>query len=70
MQSSLARLMESVLNGGEGFVPSGRGAALRSGEAPGPVHRERGGVRWLSTNDVVENRGEHGDDDLPKVDRS
>jgi hypothetical protein len=48
MQSSLARLMESELNSGEDFIPSGR----------------------LSTNGVVENRGEHGDDDLPKVDRS
>jgi hypothetical protein len=30
---------------------------LKLKEAPGPVYGERGGVRWLSTNGAVENRG-------------
>jgi hypothetical protein len=42
---------------------------VRSGEAPGPVQGERGGVRWLDTDGVVENRGERGGDGLPEADR-
>jgi hypothetical protein len=61
--------MAPELNGGEDAGPSGRGAALRSGEAPGPVHGERGGVRWLGTDGVAENRGERGGDGLPGADR-
>jgi hypothetical protein len=30
---------------------------------------ERGGVRWLGTDDVVENRGERGGDGLPEADK-
>jgi hypothetical protein len=52
--------MAPKLNGGEGVGPSGRGATLSSGKTPGPAHRERGGVRWLDTDDVVENRRERG----------
>jgi hypothetical protein len=47
-----------MLNGGEGAGPSGWGAALGSGEALGPTYGERGGVKWLDTNEVAENRGE------------
>jgi hypothetical protein len=46
------------LNGGEGASPSGWGVALRSGEALGLAYGERGGVRWLGTDEVAENRGE------------
>jgi hypothetical protein len=47
----------------------GRGANPISGEAPGPAHGERGGVRWLGTDDVAENRGKHDADGLPEVDK-
>jgi hypothetical protein len=57
------------LNGGEDAGPSARGAAPKAGEAPGHAHRERGGMRWLGTNGVAENRGEHGSDGLPEVDK-
>jgi hypothetical protein len=50
--------MASKLNDGEGAGPSGWGAALGSSEALGPTYGERGGVRWLGTDEVVENRGE------------
>jgi hypothetical protein len=40
------------LNDGEGASPSGWGAAL------GPAYGDRGGVRWLGTDEVAENRGE------------
>jgi hypothetical protein len=63
------RSMASELNSAEGASPSGHGAAPRSGEAPGPMHRERGGVRWLGTNGVAENRGERSGDGLPEADR-
>jgi hypothetical protein len=33
------------------------------------MHGERGGVRWLSTDGVVENRGKHGSDGLPEADK-
>jgi hypothetical protein len=56
------------LNNGEGVGPSGWGAALGSGEALGPTHEERGGVRWLITDEVVENRGKCGGDGLPEAD--
>jgi hypothetical protein len=42
---------------------------MSSGEAPGPAHKERGGVRWLSTDGVAENRGERGGDGLPEADK-
>jgi hypothetical protein len=50
--------MASELNDGEGAGPSGWGAALGSSEALGPAYGERGGVRWLGTDEVAENRGE------------
>jgi hypothetical protein len=50
--------MVPELNGGEGAGPSDWGAALGSGEALGPAYGERGGVRWLGTDEVAENRGE------------
>jgi hypothetical protein len=56
--NSPARSTEPELNGGEGAGPSGWGAALGSSQALGPTYGERGGVRWLGTNEVVENRGE------------
>jgi hypothetical protein len=56
------------LNDSEGAGPSGRGATLSSGEALGPAYGERGGVRWLNTDEVVENRGERGSDGLPNAD--
>jgi hypothetical protein len=56
-QNSPARSTAPELNGGEGAGPSGRGAALGSGEALGHVYGERGGVRWLGTDEVLENRG-------------
>jgi hypothetical protein len=40
-------------NDGEGVGSLGRGAALSSGEAPGPAQREEGGVRWLSSDGVA-----------------
>jgi hypothetical protein len=52
------RSMASELNDGEGAGPSGWGAALGSSEALGPAYGERGGVRWLGTDEVAENRGE------------
>jgi hypothetical protein len=68
-RSSLARSTTLKLNGGDDVDPLGRGVASRSGEAPGPVHGERGGVRCLVTDGVVENRGEHGGDGLSEVDK-
>jgi hypothetical protein len=67
-QGSPARSMAPELNDGEGAGPSGWGVALGSGEALGPAYRERGGVRWLGTNKVAENRGERGGDGLPEAD--
>jgi hypothetical protein len=61
--------MAPELNCGEGVGSSRRGATLCSGEAPRPVHRERGGVRWLSSEGVAENRGECGGDGLPEADK-
>jgi hypothetical protein len=61
--------MAPELNCGEGVGSSGRGATLCSGEAPGPAHGERGGVRWLGSEGVVENRGERGGDGLPEADK-
>jgi hypothetical protein len=69
MWSSLERWMTPELNGGEGVGASGRGATLSSGEAPGPTHGERGGVRWLGTDGMVENIGERGGDGLPEADK-
>jgi hypothetical protein len=69
MRSSLAWSRAPELNGGEGAGPSSWGVSLKSGKAPGPAHGERGGVRWLSTDGVAENRGEHGGDGLPEADR-
>jgi hypothetical protein len=67
-QNSPARSTVPELNGGEGVSPSGWGAALGSSEALGPAYGERGGVKWLSTNEVVENGGECGGDGLPEAD--
>jgi hypothetical protein len=53
-RSSPTQSIAPELNGGEGAGPSGRGAALRSGEALEPTHGERGGVRWLSTDEVAD----------------
>jgi hypothetical protein len=69
MRSSPARSTASELNDGEGVGTLSRGATLSSGEAPGPAHGERGGVKWLSTDGMAENRGEHGGDDLLEVDK-
>jgi hypothetical protein len=69
MRSSPAQLMAPELNDGEGVGPLGWGAIPSSGEAPRPTHRERRGVRWLNTDGVAENRGEHGSDGLPEVDK-
>jgi hypothetical protein len=63
------RSMVPEHNTGEGVGSSGRGATQSSGQAPGPAHRERGGVRWLGIDGVVENRGERGGDDLPEADK-
>jgi hypothetical protein len=65
-QSSTTRSMAPELNGSEGAGPLGWEAALGSGEALGPTCRERGGVRWLGTDEVVENRGECGGSSLPE----
>jgi hypothetical protein len=69
MQSSPVRSTMPELNGGEGVSPSGRGATPSSGKAPRPVHGERGGVRWLGTDGMVENRSERGSDGLPEADK-
>jgi hypothetical protein len=69
MRSSLVRSMAPELNSGEGVGPSDRGAAVRLDKASGPTHVERGGVRWLGTDGVAENRGERGGDGLPEADR-
>jgi hypothetical protein len=42
---------------------------MSSGEAPEPAHGERGGVRWLGTDGVAENRGERDGDGLPEADK-
>jgi hypothetical protein len=68
-RSSSARSMVPELNGGEGAGPSGRGAALGSGEALGPTHGKRGGVRWLGTNSVVGTEARRGGGNLPKADK-
>jgi hypothetical protein len=69
MWSSLARSMAPELNCGEGVGSSGRGATPCSSEAPVPAHRERGGVRWLGTDGVAENRGERCGGGLPEADK-
>jgi hypothetical protein len=69
MRSSPARSTALELNDSECVSSLGRGATPSSSEAPGPVHEERGGVRWLGTNGVVENRGERGGDGLPEADK-
>jgi hypothetical protein len=68
-RSSSARSMVPELNGGEGAGPSGRGAALGSGEALGPTHGKRGGVRWLGTDSVVGTEARRGGGNLPKADK-
>jgi hypothetical protein len=68
MRSSPTRSTAPEPNDGEGVGPLGRGAALSSSEAPGPAHGERGGVRWLGTDGVEENRGERGGVGLPEAD--
>jgi hypothetical protein len=60
--------MAPELNGGEGAGPPGRGVTLGSGKALGPTHGERGGVRWLGTDKVAENRGKRCGDGLPGAD--
>jgi hypothetical protein len=57
-QNSPVQSTAPELNGGEGAGSSGFGAPLGSGEALGPTYGERGGVRWLGTDKVEENRGE------------
>jgi hypothetical protein len=66
-RSSPAWLMALELNNDEVVGPLGRGATLRSSEPPRPVHGERGGVRWLGTDGVAENRGECGGDGISEV---
>jgi hypothetical protein len=68
-RSSSARSTAPELNDGEGAGPSGRGAALRSDEAPEPTHMERGGVRWLGTDGVAKKRGKRGGDGLSEMDK-
>jgi hypothetical protein len=70
MRRSPMQSMEPELNGGEGVSSLGWGATPSSSEAPGPAHREKGGVRWLGTDGVAENRGERGGDGLPEVDKA
>jgi hypothetical protein len=70
MRSSPARSTASELNGGEGVGPSVRGATPSSGKAPGPAHGERGGVRWLGTDGVAENRGDRSGNGIPEADKS
>jgi hypothetical protein len=65
---SPTRSMALELNCGEGVGPLGQGAALGSGEALELVYGERGGVRWLSTDEVVKNSGERDSDGLPEAD--
>jgi hypothetical protein len=67
-RNSPVRSMASKLNGGEGVGPSDWGAALGSGEALGSVYGESGGVRWLGTDEAVENKGGCGGDGLPEAD--
>jgi hypothetical protein len=67
-RNSPARSTAPKLNDGEGVGPSGWGAALGSGEALGPAYGERGGVRWLTTDEAAKNRGECGGDGLPEAD--
>jgi hypothetical protein len=67
-RSSSGWSMVPELNGGEGAGPLGRGAALGSGEALGPAHRKRGGVRWLGTDSVVGTEARHDGGNLPKAD--
>jgi hypothetical protein len=62
------RLTTPELNGGEGVGPSGQGAALGSSKALGSAYEERGGVRWLGTDEVAENKGERSGDGLPEAD--
>jgi hypothetical protein len=59
--------MAPELNGGEGAGPSRCEAALGSGEAIRPEHRERGGVRWLGTNSVAATEVRHGGGSLSKA---
>jgi hypothetical protein len=53
--NSPARSTALELNSGEGAGLSGWGVALGSGEALGLAYGERGGVRWLGTDEAVEN---------------
>jgi hypothetical protein len=68
-RSSPARSTAPELNGSEGASPSDWGAALGSGEALGPTHEERGGVRWLDTDSVVGIEVRRGGGSLPKADK-
>jgi hypothetical protein len=43
-------------------------AALKLKEAPGPAYGERGGLKWLGTDEATENRGGCGGDGLPEAD--
>jgi hypothetical protein len=61
--------MAPELNGGEGAGPSGRVVALGSSKALGPMHGERGGVRWLDTNSVVGIEVRCGGGSLPEADK-
>jgi hypothetical protein len=61
--------MVPEVNGGELVSFSGRAATLSSSEAPRPMHGKRGGMRWLGTDGMVENRGERDGDGLPEVDK-
>jgi hypothetical protein len=67
-RSSPARMMEPELIDGEGADSLGWEAALGFGEALRPAHGEKGGVRWLGTDGVLESRGECGGDGLPEAD--
>jgi hypothetical protein len=69
MRSSPVRSTAPGPNDGEGVGSSGWGATPSSGEAPGPMHEERRGVRWLGTDGVAENRGECGGDGLMEADK-
>jgi hypothetical protein len=52
--NSPARSTAPELNDGEGAGPSGWGATPGSSESLGPTYGERGGVRWLGTDEVAE----------------
>jgi hypothetical protein len=66
IQSSPVRSTMSELNGGEGGGPAARGAALSSGEAPGPMYEDGKWVRQLGIDDMAETKVRNGGGGLPR----